>query len=259
MPRRGSILLGEGRASTRRQSVSETRARGAAPSTPHKLPMLAHLEPGLGLAVGAIFGLLLALLNPLGQGWSVRLGAALDVAMICSLIHPWLILLTSSSQQTRQRAAVDFPGRATFGLIRLLVSITGLVAAVWLLRPEAPGTSSTQTVLDLVLGIGAIASSWLLLHTAYTMRYAHLYFYTESDGADNQANTQAGGLAFAGAPPDDMDFAYFAFTIGMAFQTSDTGVITGRMRRVVLAHALLSFVYNTTIVALAISLIAGRI
>jgi uncharacterized membrane protein len=239
--------------------VSETRAREAAPSPPRKLPMMAHLEPGLGLAIGAIFGLLLALLNPLGQGWSVRLGAALDITMICSLIHPWLIIFTSSSQQTRQRAAVDFPGRTTFGLIRLLVSIAGLVAAVWLLRPEAPGTSTARTVLDLALGIVAIATSWLLLHTAYTMRYAHLYYYADSDGVDNQADTQAGGLAFAGAPPDDLDFAYFAFTIGMAFQTSDTGVTTRRMRHVVLVHALLSFVYNTTIVALAISLIAGRI
>jgi uncharacterized membrane protein len=239
--------------------VNETQARGAAPSPPRKLPMMAHLEPALGLAIGAIVGLLLALLNPLGQGWSVRLGAALDITMICSLIHPWLIILTSSYQQTRQRAAVDFPGRTTFGLIRLLVSIAGLVAAIWLLRPEAPGTSTARTVLDLALGIVAIATSWLLLHTAYTMRYAHLYFYGDSDGADNQADTRAGGLRFVGAPPDDLDFAYFAFTVGMTFQTSDTGVTTRRMRRVVLAHALLSFVYNTTIVALAISLIAGRI
>ncbi len=246
--------------------VSETRARGAATFPPRKLPLMAHLEPGLGLAIGAIFGLVLALLNPLGQGWSVRLGAALDVAMLCSLLHPWLIILTSNSQQTRQRAAADFPGRTTFGLIRLLVSIAGLVAAVWLLRPEVPGTSTAQTALDLVLGIVAIASSWLLLHTAYTMRYAHLYYYANYAnyaGADNQAETpadsQASGLAFAGVPPNDIDFAYFAFTIGMAFQTSDTGVTTQRMRRVVLVHALLSFVYNTTIVALAISLIAGRL
>ena len=52
--------------------MRETRARGAAPSPPRKLPMMAHLEPGLGLAIGAIFGLLVALINPLGQGWSVH-------------------------------------------------------------------------------------------------------------------------------------------------------------------------------------------
>jgi uncharacterized membrane protein len=240
--------------------VSEPRVRWAAPFLPHKLPMMAHLEPGLGLAIGAVLGILVALLIPPGQGWSVRLGAALDATMVCALVHPWLIILTSTPEQTRQRAAVDFPGRTTFGLIKLLVSLAGLVAAVWLLRPVAPGTSTTQTVVDLALGIVAIASSWLLLHTAYTMRYAHFYFYANTNiSVDASADPQAGGLAFAGAPPDDLDFAYFAFTIGMAFQTSDTGVTTHRMRRTVLVHALLSFVYNTTIVALAISLIAGHI
>ena len=143
---------------------------------------------------------------------------------------------------------------------RLLVSIAGLVAAVWLLRPEAPGTSTTQTVLDLALGITAIASSWLLLHTAYTLRYAHLYYCVDPDAGDaGGSDTHAGGLAFAGAPPDDLDFAYFAFAIGMAFTTSDTGVTSHRMRREVLVHAVLSFIYYTTIVALAVNLIAGRI
>jgi hypothetical protein len=58
--------------------VNETRARGAEPCSPPKLPMMAHLELGFGLAIGAIFGLVLALLNPFGQGWSVRLGATGD-------------------------------------------------------------------------------------------------------------------------------------------------------------------------------------
>jgi uncharacterized membrane protein len=192
----------------------------------------------------------------------------LDATILGALAHPWLIILTSTAEQTRQRAAVDFPGRTTLGLVRLLVSVAGLVAAVWLLRPEAPGTSTTQQVLDLALGITAIASSWVLLHTAYTLRYAHLYYYADPDaGATGGSDTHAGGLAFAGAPsgapsdalPDDLDFAYFAFAIGMAFTTSDTGVTSHRMRREVLVHAVLAFVYYTTIVALAVNLIAGRI
>jgi uncharacterized membrane protein len=240
--------------------VSEPGARRATPAPPRKLPMMAHLEPGLGLAIGAVVGILLAVLIPPSQGWSIRLGAALDATILGALAHPWVIILTSTAEQTRQRAAVDFPGRTTLGLITLLVSIAGLVAAVWLLRPEAPGTSTTQTVLDLALGITAIASSWLLLHTAYTLRYAHLYYYVDPDAGDaGGSDTHAGGLAFAGAPPDDLDFAYFAFAIGMAFTTSDTGVTSHRMRREVLVHAVLSFIYYTTIVALAVNLIAGRI
>src|SRR5262249_92252 len=176
--------------------------------------MSAHLEPGLGLAVGAVLGVLVAFLIPPGLGSSVRLGVALDATLLCALIHPWLIILTSTAEQTRQRAAVDFPGRTTLGLIKLFVRIAGLVAAVWFVRPAPPGTSTTHTAVELVLGIVAIASSWLLLHTAYTMRYAHQYYYAGAavnadaavdagaqPSAEAGAYNQTGGLAFANAAP----------------------------------------------------------
>ena len=95
----------------------------------------------------------------------------------------------------------------------------------------------------------AIALSWILTHTSYTLRYAKLYY------RDPQRPRDAGCLNFPGkGPPADIDFAYFAFTIGMCFQTSDISVETREMRREVLVHALLSFVYNTMIVALALNL-----
>ena len=58
-------------------------------------------------------------------------------------------------------------------------------------------------------------------------------------------------------PPDDWDFAYFAFTIGMCFQVSDVSVVGHSMRRIVLGHSLLSFAYNTAILALALNVVAG--
>jgi uncharacterized membrane protein len=66
---------------------------------------------------------------------------------------------------------------------------------------------------------------------------------------------KAGGLEFPGEhPPCDVDFAYFSFTLGMCFQVSDVTVLSSRIRRVALGHALLSFVYNTVILALALNL-----
>jgi uncharacterized membrane protein len=95
----------------------------------------------------------------------------------------------------------------------------------------------------------AVGLAWTLTHTSYTLRYAHL-FYREND--------HEGGLEFPGRDePDDFDFAYFAFTIGMTFQVSDVGVTSPLIRRTVLAHALLSFAYNTVIIALAINILAG--
>ena len=98
------------------------------------------------------------------------------------------------------------------------------------------------------LAFWAVVSAWAVTHTAFTLRYAHLY-YDDSGGK--------GGLDFPGGePPDDFDFAYFAFTVGMCFQVSDVAVSRSAFRRWVLAHALLSFAYNTAIVALTINLLA---
>ena len=76
--------------------------------------------------------------------------------------------------------------------------------------------------LDLaILCLTAVACSWLLTHTAYTLRYARPYYRDDEEGA--------GGLEFPGGrPPDDFDFAYFAFTVGMCFQVSDVVIATSR-------------------------------
>jgi uncharacterized membrane protein len=112
-------------------------------------------------------------------------------------------------------------------------------------------TSGIETrPLFVVLCVVAVASAWALTHTAYTLRYAHLYYREDADGV--------GGLSFPGnTPPAYLDFAYFAFTIGMCFQTSDVTITSRPIRRAVLGHSVLSFVYNTTILATAVSLVIG--
>ena len=82
------------------------------------------------------------------------------------------------------------------------------------------------------------------------MRYAHLYYRDDAEGE--------GGLKFPGEhKPDDYDFAYFAFTIGMCFQVSDVLVTSRQIRRSVLFHAVISFAYNTVILALVLNLLFG--
>ncbi|HEY8080089.1 MAG TPA: DUF1345 domain-containing protein, partial [Labilithrix sp.] len=89
--------------------------------------------------------------------------------------------------------------------------------------------------------------SWVVTHTAFTLRYAHLYY---------RKHATAKCFQFPGTDqPSDMDFAYFAFTVGMCFQVSDVVVASSRARRAVLLHAVTSFVYNTTILALSLNLV----
>jgi uncharacterized membrane protein len=96
----------------------------------------------------------------------------------------------------------------------------------------------------------AVVSAWFLTHTAYALRYAHLYYRDDDEGE--------GGLAFPGeGRPAYLEFAYFSFTIGMCFQVSDVGVSSRQIRRAVLGHSLLSFLYNTAILATAVNLAVG--
>ena len=103
--------------------------------------------------------------------------------------------------------------------------------------------------------IAGMALSWFLVHTVFAFRYGHLYY---GDDEDEPAN-HAAGLEFPKEPaPDYLDFAYFAFVIGMTFQVSDVEISSRRLRRLVLFHGIISFLFNTVILALSISVIGGK-
>jgi len=94
---------------------------------------------------------------------------------------------------------------------------------------------------------------WFLIHTIFLFRYAHLYYFDSDDDGSAQR-----GLAFPGTQnPNDYDFAYFSFVIGMTFQVSDVQILDSGVRRLALIHAMISFGYNSTILALGINLISS--
>jgi uncharacterized membrane protein len=105
------------------------------------------------------------------------------------------------------------------------------------LAPHAPGLLTAFAAADVFL-------TWFLLHMAYAEYYAVRYY------------AEGGGLDFNGDPePDYLDFAYFAFSIGMTFGTTDVGVTSKRFRRIMLPHKLLSFAFNTAIIALVLTIL----
>ena len=95
----------------------------------------------------------------------------------------------------------------------------------------------------------------MLIHTLFTLGYAHLYYHVSIAGvADNAA------FDFPNEPqPDYLDFAYFSFVLGMTFQVSDVAIKSRKVRRLALIHSFLAFVYNTVIVALSINIVSGII
>jgi uncharacterized membrane protein len=195
-------------------------------------------------AGAAVYALL-----PADLAVAVRAVAAWDAGVLVLLGRWWAGILRSDPARARRRAAADDPGRLAVLVIALVASAVSLAAATALLRQPAAFVSPEQDRLLLAVAVVAVAGAWVLTHTAFTLHYAHLYY---------RAARSSGGLTFDDGPPDDLDFAYFAFTIGMTYQTADVTVTQRALRRTVLGHGVLSFVYNTVILALAINVLFGR-
>jgi hypothetical protein len=121
-------------------------------------------------------------------------------------------------------------------------AVVSLVAVVFeLIAAKAAGPH--RMLPHLAFGAFTVLGTWLLLPTLFGLTYASEYYGPEPDR----------GLAFPdaepGFEPDHNDFLYFSFTIAVTAQTSDVGVTTRAMRRLVLFQSILSFVFNTTILA----------
>jgi uncharacterized membrane protein len=155
----------------------------------------------------------------------------------------YLMLMAAYAKRTsgadlRRHAEEGDEGTALI-LTLALAAVAASIAAVFLIMSRPEGG-----VLGAGLALAAVPLGWAVVHTLTAFRYAHLHY---ADAATTH-------LTFPGTDePDPWDFLYFAFTMGMAVQTSDVVVATGPMRRLVLGHAVLAFFYNTVILALAVN------
>jgi uncharacterized membrane protein len=182
-------------------------------------------------------------------GWATRIVGGWDVGATTLLGTVWFVIVAADPEKTRCRAASADPGRTAVWLVVLGASASSLFAAAGLMRHARTLAPRGGTVL-VVASLLAVITAWFLTHTAFTLRYAHLYYRDDLEGE--------GGLIFPGdRKPSDFDFSYFAFTVGMCFQVSDVTITSPQIRRAVLGHALLSFAYNTVILALALNLLFG--
>jgi len=201
------------------------------------------------LVVSVLIGIATGLLVPARLRPPLRAVAAWDMTAIALLALKAAIIFRASPSDTRHRAAADDPGRRAVSVIVLMACFFSVLGNAIALR-QAKALAPDARDIFVALCVLAVVSSWLLTHVAYTLRYAHLYYRDDDEGV--------GGLGFPGdAPPAYTDFAYFALTIGMCFQVSDVTISSRQIRRAVLGQALLSFVYNTVILAVALNLVIG--
>jgi len=197
-----------------------------------------------------VFGVAAALAIPREMSWAGRAVGGWDVGSLILLGLSWAIIVRADPKETARRAGSEDPGRTTVMAIVVLTAGFSLFAATIAMR-HAKILGGDLEPLLVGMCVLAVVASWTVTHTAYTFRYAHLYYRDDDAGP-------GGGLQFPGdEQPADTDFAYFAFVIGMCFQTSDVTVTNRLVRRDVLVHSILSFLYNTAIVALTLNLVFG--
>ena len=167
---------------------------------------------------------------------------------ICSLALAWNTIVRADLEYIQRTARSQDFGRTVIFVVVVMAAVMSLLTVALLLGPAA------HSRFHVVQSAIAVITSWSLMHTVYTLHYAHL-FYAATSRQPHARNDR--GLDFPGDPnPNYLDFAYFSFVVGMTCQVSDVQVTSRSMRTLVLIHGVLSFGFNTLILALSVSVIA---
>lgn len=159
--------------------------------------------------------------------------------------------------RTRMREAhLQDSSRTALCCCVILAAVAGLLGGGVLLG-TAKDLGSSQTGWHAALVALTIVNSWCLVHTVLTLHYAHLCYHIAEKSL---AKPKDMGVIFPNeTQPDFLDFAYFSFVIGMTCQVSDVQITSRQIRRLALLHGLLSFGFNTVILAMTINIASGML
>jgi uncharacterized membrane protein len=170
-----------------------------------------------------------------------------DIFVAFYLVLVFTMVLRSGVRHVRHNAALQDDGRFVILMVAALGAFASIAAIVFELG------ASHRSVLDLTLATVTIALSWSAVHTQFSLHYAHEYY----------RGAKPGGLQFPSGDPhedaDYWDFVYFSFVIGMTAQVSDVGITDKIIRRTATVHGIISFVFNTALVALMVNIAASAI
>jgi uncharacterized membrane protein len=203
--------------------------------------------------VAVIVGIIVWMVAPSGDpitrlliAWNA--GAWLFIALALKM------MAGATTAEIRHRAGVEDEGRTAVLVVTIAAAVASIVAIVAQMH-AAQNLQGTDRLVNTGLALVTIFGSWLLVHFVFALHYAHAYYVGGHAGGD-----PGKGLQFSGnGTPDYWDFLYFSLVVGTTAQTSDTGVTSHTMRRVVMVHGLLSFLFNTAVIALTVNIAAQLI
>ena len=207
--------------------------------------------PAMRRALTVLFaGLIVAVALLPFVTWGLALAGGWNAAALTFLLATWPIIINFDSARTAQLAVREDQTEGSARILLVGASVASLLGAGYSLHLAEQHTGAPRVLL-IGGAVVTVVLSWTVINTVYTLRYADQHFRSKPPG----------GIAFG---PDDgqqhpsyRDFAYIAFTIGMTYQVSDTALRDSRIRRTVLAHAILAYVFGVVIVAGSVNLISG--
>jgi len=189
-------------------------------------------------------GLVALLLLPRELRWTTRALIAWDVTAAIYLVTALAVMARASISHIRSHAIVADDGRFAILILTAGAALASLLAIVAEIGATSRGTQ------QITLAIITIALSWTMVHTSFALHYAHDYYRPK----------QPGGLKFPDEDkPDYWDFVYFSFVIGMTAQVSDVAITDRTIRRTATAHGVVSFVFNTALLALMVNIAASAL
>ncbi|MBD0088890.1 DUF1345 domain-containing protein [Acinetobacter baumannii] len=202
----------------------------------------------IALIFGVVVASLLAWLT--SWKWSTILLASWNGSISLYLLHVWKLMRSADHSQMQQQAKKQDESKWVIMLI-VLLAITMSPVAILVQLSQLP-SGHYEKLGHVALALLTIISAWLFMHTVFALHYAHDFYMALSRNEEN------GGLDFPGTEhPTYPDFLYFSYIIGTSAQTADVSITNKHMRLLNLFHAVLSFGFNTTILAICINVAAG--
>ena len=203
-----------------------------------RMRTMVSLAAGVVGAVG--FSTVLDLPLALLLGWVV-------IALVY-LVWVWLAVRGDDADEIARHAAAIDPDRITTDWLLVVSAVASLVAVGFVLV-HATDDHGLGEYAQVGLALVSVVLSWAMVHTVFMLRYARLFY------SDDKAC-----ITFSGTgKPTYADFAYFSFVIGMTYQVSDTTLNGTTIRKTVLWHSLLAYLFGTVIVASAVSLVSSLV
>jgi uncharacterized membrane protein len=210
-----------------------------------------HLRAHPHLAVSGLAGVVVA---AAASGLDSLVGRCLlgwNVGVWMYLVWTAWTMTRSSPERLKRVAKAQAEGARTVLIVVALAALASLGAVVLQLS-AAKAAGPGHALRPVLFTLSTVIGSWLLVPTLFSLNYASQYHVADVDG---------GGLRFpdesAHFEPDYSDFLYFSFTIAVATQTADVLITNRSVRRLVLLQSVLSFVFNTTVLAFMINMAAS--